>query len=170
MSRFTAQAPFTPNAAFVAMRRITLASRNYVPGDNIDRTKIPDRLLRTLYEQRKIGYGPEVIEAIEATSGKATETEEEAAARAEAERIAAETAEAERLAAEQAAAAAAGGDTVAGGADTTAPAAPRFKAKNAGFGGFKVIDTVTKETVASHETMAEAQADAEARNAPAATE
>jgi hypothetical protein len=61
-------------------------------------------------------------------------------------------------------------DTVSGGADTAVPAGPRFKAKNAGFGGFKVIDTVTKETVASHETMAEAQDDAEARNAPAATE
>lgn len=202
MSRFTTQAPFTPNAAFVALRRITLASRNYVPGDKIERTKISDRVLRTLYEQRKIGYDEAVIAAIEATAGQAPEGNDAPAGGADTQPGAGAdtqpggdtpaggegndtiadgqdtTAGAEggdTVAAaqgEDTIAPAEGGDTVAGGTDEpkadAAPAQPRFKTKNAGFGGFKVVDTVTTETVASWPTKEEADADVAQRNAGAA--
>lgn len=49
---------FDPAAPYVADRRFVCATVAYVPGMPFDRTKVPDRKLRSLYDQRKIAFAP----------------------------------------------------------------------------------------------------------------
>lgn len=54
MSRYAAQLPFSASYDFNATRELTLNGRTYQAGEEIDKEALPERLLRTLYESRKI--------------------------------------------------------------------------------------------------------------------
>lgn len=50
--------PFTPLYDFIVERPMTIHGRTYARGDTLDKTDLSERLLRQLYEQRKIIPSP----------------------------------------------------------------------------------------------------------------
>jgi len=112
LSRYFARQPFSPLAAFVVTRPFDLNGDTMVPGTPMPTNGLDERLLRNLYDQRKIDIvandpaqapaPPPAAPEAPAPRGRARKTDKAA---------------------------------------TEAPTAPaRYRVKQAGFGGFKVID------------------------------
>jgi len=57
MPRSQMPLPFNPQAEYHAVRALTLASREYKPGDKIDPTGLTERTMRNLHAARRIAEG-----------------------------------------------------------------------------------------------------------------
>lgn len=145
--------PFHPASDFVAAAPFTLNGKDLNWGDPVDTTGVDDRLLRALYEQRKIDYAE--IRPVKASGGKATvEATVEGTVQAKVQATLEATLEGGPQAADQ-----------KGHADTDKKIAPRYKVKHAGLGGWKVIDDKGVPVGAGHKTKALAEEAAAALNA-----
>lgn len=154
MSRYTAPPPFTPHADFEVARPLTMNGRKYEPGDQLIKDAMSERLLRNLYDQRRITMIiPEPMAAAkrhpldhDGDGRKGGSLPRTAGAQAPSQAPAATTP------AEPA--------EVAPVAAPAAPAeAPRYRIKHAGLGGYKVIDASGAPVGKGHKTKEEAQAE-----------
>lgn len=152
MSRYSAQAPFTPGAVYAVVRRGVLVSgRRYAPGSVIPAGTLPDRLARSLYEQRLI----RLADGAEQKAARAVAKKAAGSAAAEAPDAAAP--EAERPAAPEPDAA------PAEVADAPAPdriPVGSYAVVRAGMGGWKVTDPEGRPVGDGHETPEAAVAEA----------
>jgi hypothetical protein len=188
LSRYAARQPFTPLAEFVVARPFDLNGETLTPGVGVQKDGLDERLLRNLYEQRK-------IEIIDLAAVRAKQAADAAAADAEAARKAAETAaQGEKPATAPATPAktvgrprkAAAAPAAEGEKPAAAPATPaktvgrprkdaaapategekpatvpmRYRVKQAGLGGFKVLDEAGVPVGDGWPTHAEAMAEA----------
>lgn len=136
---FEKMLPFTPLARFEVFLPFTIDAHTYAPGEILKSEGLTDTLLRQLYEQRKIGVvGPdydrmEKSKAVQKSAPKADPEPIAPAAQPKAED--------------------------APSAPDTAPEAPSYRIKQAGLGGFKVIDAKGQPIGPGFKTKAEAEAE-----------
>jgi len=132
--------PFTPHAEFEVLQPLNIDGVDLTPGSKLPKNGLNHRLLRQLYEQRRIGVaGPDY-------SGL--------------------TAPARAPAQEAPAAAPAAPAAPAPTAATEAPATPAYRIKQAGLGGFKVIDAKGQPIGPGFKTKADAEAEIARLTAP----
>lgn len=138
MSRYSARAPFTTSAEFVVVRSFILNGVSHAPGDKVVREGVNDRVLRNLYDQRKINIAPENSPAKPAPQRAA---KAQPAPRAPIPQPEAQSAPA---------------------AAPTAPQPPAdsgYRVKHAGLGGWKVIDAKGAPIGKGFPSKAEAEAE-----------
>jgi hypothetical protein len=124
LSRFSTRLPFTTVAEFVVARPFDLNGKSLVPGVPMPRDGIDDRLLKNLYDQRKIEIGAQAAADVP-TNEPAVEKK---------------------------------------AADKPATVG-KYRVKQAGIGGFKVLDEAGAPIGPGFKTHAEALAEAERLNA-----
>lgn len=155
MTGFIPRQPFHPASDFVAVRGFTLNSVELKEGDPVDTTGVEERVLRALYDQRKIDYP--AIKPVKAQSQATLEAKLEATLEGTLQATLEPTLE----------------GTPASGEDTAKPKGhvsglkkkDGHSIKRAGFGGWKVIDPKGAPVGPGYKTEAEAQARADELNA-----
>lgn len=145
MPRYSDRQPFTTAADFVVVRSFTINGVSLAPGDAVPKDGVADRVLRNLYDQRKIDIAPAHSPA---TAAPQRAAKADAAPRAPKPRAEAQSAPV---------------------APATAPVnpqitdavtqAPAYRVKHAGLGGFKVIDAKGVPVGKGFPTKAEAEAE-----------
>lgn len=129
--------PFTPHAEFAVLQPLTIDGIDLTPGSKLPKQGLNERLLRQLYEQRRIGViGPDYTGLFTPATPPA--------------RMAPET------------------PAVAPPAPPVEPTStpPRYRVKQAGLGGFKVIDAKGQPIGPGFKTKAEAEAEIARLTAP----
>jgi hypothetical protein len=142
MSRYATRQPFTLAADYVCIRTVTINGHTYAPGEPIPAGAARDRVLRSLYDSRKIDIaGPTQAAAKPAKPKKAKAPKNAPAAPADAPSAAtpADTATDATAQAPAPAADATAADTAGEPAGEAAAAPTGHRVKQAGLGGFKVI-------------------------------
>lgn len=129
--------PFTPHAQFKVLQPLNIDGIDLPPGSPLPKTGLNDRLLRQLYEQRRIGVvGPDYTGLPPAAPVAPAPAQEAPSAPAVAP------------------------EAPAAPAAPEAPSAPAYRVKQAGLGGFKVIDANGQPIGKGWPTKAEAEAEA----------
>ena len=131
--------PFTPHAEFVVLQPFNIDGIDLTPGSPLPKNGLNHRLLRQLYEQRRIGVsGPDYSGLPAAAPAPRAPAQEAPAAKA----------------------------APAPAAAQEAPAMPAYRIKQAGLGGFKVVDAKGQPIGPGFKTKAEAEAEIARLTAP----
>lgn len=155
MSRYPSLLPYSPHAAFKALRVLTLNGLALRPGDPIDTTGVPERRLRFLYEQRMIApLGPDDPVPVRHAGGGQSEGIAGAAGD-EGGQADGETAGAEGSAPADAAEPLLPGE--AAPAEAVAAASASWRVQKAGLGGWHVVDARGAPVGPAHRTKAAAE-------------
>jgi hypothetical protein len=125
--------PFTPNAHFVVLMPLNIDGIDLPPGSPLPKSGLNDRLLRQLYEQRRIGVAGPDYTGLPPAAPVAPAPVQEAPSAPVA--------------------------TPAATSAPDAPTAPAYRVKQAGLGGFKVIDAKGQPIGKGWPTKAEAEAE-----------
>lgn len=147
MSRYSARLPFTTSADFTVVRPFTINGVSVAPGDAMPTAGVAERVLRNLYDQRKIDIAPTNSPA---TAAPQRAPKADAAPRAPKPRPEAQSAPVAPPMAPV--------NEQITDAVTQAPA-PRYRVKHAGLGGFKVLDANGVPLGKGWPTKAEAEAE-----------
>lgn len=131
--------PFHPDGNFVAFKPFTLNGVSLSYGDPVNKEGVEPRLLRALYDQRKIDYGTVTAKSVDGSNASDT------AANADFAKSTYTDA------------------NIANGSANKKDG--HHKVKHAGLGGWKVIDPKGVPVGPGHKTKAEAQAEADRLNA-----
>ena len=137
------RAPFWPTASFHCARPFSLNGQEFAPGDPVPNVTQggDERLLERLYNQHKINAGEPAASLVPAAAPEPAQEAEKRPAKAEVKPAPVQP-KPETDAAQ------------------IAPEAPLYVPKNAGFGGWKVVNTRTKE-VSGQSFPSKAAAEAE---------